>query len=658
GPRFTTVIDLPYDRDRTTMVDFPLCRNVANSCYSQYHDVNDRRFHAQTFACPACGPHYFLMERAGKILARGVDCFRAVANSIKKGLIVAMKGIGGVHLVVDATNTDAIKTLRARKKKRKYKPFALMAPDLESIKENAFISKIEEKIIQSHRRPIILLRRKASSKISELVAPGLSTLGFMLPYMGSHHLLFKYAKSIGLGPLIFTSGNISGLPMAIRNEDITKQLKVLADLFLLHDRRIYQRCDDSLGKVISNNFMLIRRSRGWVPEFVPSPIEIGDSSIIAVGPELHVTAAVFKGNKIFPSQYIGNVVNLETLDFLKSAIEHFSKLLRLNKKEISAVACDAHPLFHSTGLAESIAGDTGATLFRILHHHAHCASLLLDNRLNPEEHVLYITTDGVGYGADGNAWGGEMFIGPLLKLSRVCHLAYLKMPGGDACVKYPARMLASVLHEKLDGNELETLLARNYLDGFRHETSEIHVVVNQLTANKNLPLTSSAGRVLDAASAALGLCSKRTYDGEPAIRLEGFGDLIDNVDEALIENYYHLFKATSVNGTVLLDFNDGIMQLVELYDGGARKKELVLNSQAFQRAFGRFLGINAVNIARENDIKMIGFSGGVAYNKFIFSELKKTIEQSKLNFFHHVNLPAGDGGVSAGQAILASLMMI
>lgn len=655
GPRFTTVVDLPYDRERTTMTKFPLCKDGPNPCQDEYTDKDDRRFHAQTFACPRCGPHYSLENADGKKIASKLDAIVQTARLLQKGHVIAMKGIGGVHLLCDATNDEALAALRKRKKKRKEKPFALMALNLEVIKKHAFVSKVEEARLMSHRRPIVLLRSKPGLLVSPLVGPGLSRMGFMLPYMGTHHLLLGYCKDLDLDAIVFTSGNVSGLPMAITNEDISEQLATMADYFLLHDRPIHQRCDDSVGKVIGNKFLLIRRSRGYVPEFIPCPVDIGSNVVIATGPELFNTSAIFKGNKIFASQYIGDVVNLETLKYLESTIDHFKRLLRLNDDAITAIACDAHPMFYSSGLAREMGDRLGVNVHPIYHHHAHCSSLVVDNRLDPEEPLVFFTCDGVGYGEDGNAWGGEIFKGNLLNLDHVGRLEYQKMPGGDLCVKFPTRMLASVLSKKINRAELQELLGANYLAAFKGGKQEIKLVLDQLDSEEKLPLTSSLGRILDAASAALGACKIRTYEGEPAMKLESMAYLSSKADDDLVLDYMSMFKNIMDKSMTTIDFSDALASMV--YEPGtstgiATKSE---HARAFQSAIGRYLGELATNIANDAGIAGIGISGGVAINGYIVPEMKNVVENAGLDFYQHVNLPPGDGGVSAGQALLAWL---
>lgn len=655
GPRFTTAIDLPYDRERTTMIDFPLCDRGKTSCKAEYEDPANRRFHAQTFSCPNCGPNYFLADREDHVLSRELDALKQAVKKLKEGNIIAMKGIGGVHLVCDARNDRAVLQLRTRKGDRKYKPFAIMVQDLAAARRISHISEQEMQWLTSFRRPILLLKQKDVCNVSMHIAPGLSSIGIMLPYMGTHHLLFQFCKSAGIDALVFTSGNQSGLPMAITNEDIKAQLVSLADFFLLHDRRIQQRCDDSVGKVIGDVMLLNRRSRGFVPEYIPCPVDSKDDVFIATGPELHSTAAILKGNKVFTTQYIGDVENLETLDYMEQTIVQFKRLLRIQDQEIAGIACDAHPLFQSSAWAKEQANALNIDLFPVFHHHAHCASLVLDNKLDPGKPMTFIACDGVGYGTDGNAWGGEIFSGPILDLQRVAHLKYARMPGADQAVRYPGRMLASYLHDFMACEELEAMLDDRYLDGFQSSTNELSVVLNQLYNEENLPLTSSTGRILDAASFALCLCSESTYEGEPAIRLEGVVPPGMTLDEKLVQSYLNTFTSMERDGIIEIDMAGGLMKIVQETSRYTGPSDKARHALAFQVAVGQQLARAGIDAANKGNLDAIGFTGGVSYNEFIFSSIKNVVETAGLRFYHHLNLPPGDGGVSAGQALVGLL---
>ncbi|MFX0156373.1 MAG: carbamoyltransferase HypF, partial [Candidatus Hodarchaeota archaeon] len=404
GPRYTTVTELPYDRERSTMIKFPFCKQAdPESCVQEYSDFKNRRFHAQTFACSVCGPHYILYNKQGRIVNNGsIDSIlKETAQVINDGEIVAVKGIGGTHLVC-LTNDETILKLRERKGERKYKPFAVMVPNLKIIENDLKISNEEEELITSFRKPIVLLERKKNiddSIISDQVAPGLSNVGVLLPYSGIHYLLFQY---IGEKPLVYTSGNKSYIPMAIENDDIFYQLQDLTDIFLLHNRPIYQRADDSVLRIHDDKVKLIRRSRGYVPEYLPLPFEVEIPSALATGPELAVTGAILRRNRIFPTQHIGNVTHLETYNFLIDALFHIKNLLQIKDSELKFIACDAHPTFVTTKIGNELANQHNIPLYSVQHHYAHILSLMVENRIKQDERIIGISTDGVGYGDDGN----------------------------------------------------------------------------------------------------------------------------------------------------------------------------------------------------------------------------------------------------------------
>ena len=526
GPRYTTVNALPYDRERTTMIAFPFCE----SCKREYLDFENRRFHAQTFACSTCGPNYKLYDKSKEEIKR--DSIREIieetANRINKGEIAAVKGIGGVHLVCLADNDETILRLRIRKGKRKNKPFALMVPNLEVIENDLKISGKEREILTSYRRPIVLLEKKdttTNSNLSKFIAPGLNNIGIMLPYTGIHHLLFD---SIGNKPLVYTSGNPSNIPMGIDNDKIFDQLQDLADVYLLHNRPIYQRADDSVLRIHDEKAKLIRRSRGYVPEYIPLPFEVNIPGALATGPELALTGAVLRRNRIFPTQHIGNVSHLETYDYLKDALFNMKNLLQIEDSELKFVACDAHPAFITTKYANELSSKYNMPLYPIQHHHAHLVGLMAENKISLEEKIVGIAVDGVGYGEDGNVWGGELLLSSYDGYERLGHLEYQPMIGGDRCTKYPARMVASILLNSLDIEETSELFGKiNIEKNLEYKETELSAIISQFEhsskpfSSESIPLTSSAGRIFDSISYLLGVSNIKTYRGEPAMKLEG-----------------------------------------------------------------------------------------------------------------------------------------
>jgi len=649
GPRFTTMESLPYDRERSTMHDFPFCPQ----CQGEYSNPEDRRFHAQTFACRTCGPRYAVYANAGGRLEQQdvEDIPQAMAGLLLEGNILAVKGIGGVHLVCRADLDDVVLKLRERKKKRKYKPFAIMARDVDHVRTFADLPDPAVALLTSFRRPIVLLPKNDPFPLAAEVAPGLDTVGVILPYMGLHHLLFDE----NLPPLVFTSGNVSNLPMAVENDTIVRHLGSLADYFILHDRRIAQRCDDSVAKVVGGTPKLIRRSRGYVPEYIPLPFPCDALQAIAFGPELHSTGAFLKLSRVFPTQHIGNVTNLETLDFLGEALTHMLRLLGTEKSEVRVVTCDLHPGFHSSRLAQEWANEIGAELVPVQHHHAHHAALLGDNSVPADEPAVTIAVDGVGHGSDGAPWGGEIFVGTYAAVERQGHLQPLPMPGGDLAAKFPARMLLGALSLASTISEFnESSFPLPLSSMLPQGEPELQLVVQQLERQTQMPLTTSLGRVLDALATGFGLCTERTYDGEPAMRFEAFaagapaGDSLPAFQIPLVQENSQLVIATPALFAWLMEEGAFIAPL----------KKRQSYARACHIALAGALATAAQEVARGAGVARIGLTGGVALNTLIAPEIQRIVEANGFHFLEHVRVPPGDAGVSFGQcAVVAANQM-
>jgi len=641
GPRYTTVTELPYDRERSTMIEFPFCE----SCNQEYSDFDNRRFHAQTFACSTCGPNYKLYNKLREEISNETfeQALIESANRIKEGDIIAVKGIGGVHLVCLAEDDDVLLKLRKRKGKRKYKPFALMIPNLDVIRNSFYISKKEEEILTSYRRPIVLLEKKReplSKVISDWVAPGLSNIGFMLPYTGIHYLLFDL---IGQKPLVYTSGNKSSIPMGIENDKIFDQLQHLADYFLLHNRKIHQRADDSVLRIHYDKIKLIRRSRGYVPEYLSLPFEVNLSGALATGPELATTGAVLRRNRIFPTQHIGNVTHLETYEFLKYALYHMKTLLQIQDSEVKFIACDAHPSFVTTNLAKELSSQYDVPLYPIQHHFAHVLGLMAENKILQDEKVIGISTDGVGYGDDGNVWGGEVLLTNYRGYERVAHLEYQPMIGGDRCTKYPARMVASILLKKLG---IEAIGLEKDLE---YKETELKTMISQFERannrfpSENIPLSSSTGRVFDSISYLLGASNIKTYRGEPAMRLEGLASQGNskNVDLEL--------TTSKKNNQYIINTSELILDVISILDNPKIKKEDI--AAKFQKEIGTAYADLAIKIADKVGVSKIGLTGGVAYNQMFSKAVKERVIQKEYIFLEHNLIAPGDAGISTGQLI-------
>ena len=653
GPRFTTVRELPYDRERSTMIKFPFCKEAKpESCTAEYSDFLNRRFHAQTFACSVCGPNYQLYDK-GKtsIKTNSIDeILKITAKRIKEGEIAAIKGIGGVHLVCLANDDKTVLKLRKRKGKRKNKPFALMVPNLSILEDYLKISDKERRFLTSFRRPIVLLEKSSNfsaSNISEFVAPGLNNIGIMLPYSGIHYLLFDH---IGKQPLVYTSGNKSNIPMAIENEKIFDQLNNLADFFLLHNRPIYQRADDSVLRIHNDKVKLIRRSRGYVPEYFALPFEVETPAALSTGPELSVTGAILRNNRIFPTQHIGNVTHLETYEFLKGSLYHMKKLLQIKDSEITYIACDAHPSFTTTKLAQELSTQYNTETYKIQHHYAHTLSLMAENNVKRDEKIVGISVDGVGYGDDGNIWGGEILLSGYKGYERLGQLQYQPMIGGDRCTKFPARMAASIVLNSLERGESTRIFERIKLEkDLEYENVELNALISQFehstksTFNQNVPLTSSAGRIFDAVSYLLGAANLKTYRGEPAMKLEGFASK-GNPDRIELEIKYY-----KKGGMFFINTSELIVNILTLLENPNINRHDI--AAKFHMVFAEAFADIATIVAGLNNIDKIGLTGGVAYNRLFSSAIKDTVLKNGLTFLEHNKIPPGDAGISTGQLI-------
>ncbi|HMK54053.1 MAG TPA: carbamoyltransferase HypF, partial [Methanobacteriaceae archaeon] len=507
GPRFTVINSVPYDRERTSMDEFPLCKD----CLEEYREVEDRRYHAEATCCPICGPRVFLHNVESK------NPIKKAAELLDKGNILAIKGIGGTHLV--AKTTEDFPVIQMREKLGRFsQPFACMSPDVETIRTFAEVEDYEEKILLSRSRPIVVLKKNQNYFLSPQVSPELHNLGLMLPYSGLHHLLFKYTDEPAY---IMTSANMPGEPMLIHNQEIVKKLEGIADYFLLHDREIINRCDDSVVRFRGGDMAFIRRSRGYVPE----PYDLSnlngklnlnsELNVLALGPEIDVTFSLLKEGLCYVSQHIGDTTKYDTFLYLQKAIKYMMGITRTEKVDL--VTCDLHPLFFTTKLAHELAENFECPIVKVQHHHAHAAALGVDHGV---EEMICIAADGVGYGDDGSAWGGEILHSWGDNYKRMASLMPQKMPGGDLTTKYPSRMLMAMIYEHYGEDEVVDLMKNDYIDYFQHGAQEVELVAQQMKRDFNITTTTSTGRVLDSISAALHICGKRTYEGECAMKLE------------------------------------------------------------------------------------------------------------------------------------------
>jgi hydrogenase maturation protein HypF len=619
GPRFTIIEKLPYDRQNTTMREFAMC----TFCQSEYIDPLNRRFHAQTVACPKCGPKAHLMTAEGKLI-RTQDPIRQAGKLLSDGNIVAIKGYGGFHLSASTVKERPLIRLR-QAKHRSQKPFAIMARSIQAAKAFAEIGKEERQLLTSSTRPIVLLNKSKTFRLSDLIAPGLHNVGVMLPYTGLHYMLFDNVEDAAF---VMTSANPPNQPITKDNQEALRTLGDTADYFLFHDRQIVYRCDDSVIRMHGNRPVFIRRSRG----FAPAPLKLQEKAkrcVLGLGGELNNTSCVLLENRAFISQHVGDVENVETKAFLEEATKH---LVHLTNSKVEAIACDLHPRFITTQFARELAEEKGWELLRVQHHHAHVASLMGEHAT---DEVIGVCCDGYGYGADGQALGGEVLLctrePPSFK--RVARLEEQPLLGGDLATRYPLRMAAGILCKE---NDLEAWLTE-HKGLFPHGEEEVRTILDQLHKNIAITWTTSCGRILDAASAILGICYERTYEGEPAMKLE-----------SVAKNGRKVLK---LEPTIENDELQTTQMLQELFENRVKysKPDLAYSVHSY---LARGLAEMAIEKALENGIRSIGFSGGVACNEILASTMRRSVEAAGLKFLVHEAVPPGDGGISFGQALV------
>ena len=622
GPRYTIIERLPYDRENTPMLDFPMC----DFCKNEYTNPLNRRFHAQTVACAKCGPKAYLTNKEGELIANK-DHIRAAGELLSEGFIVAIKGYGGFHVATASTRDEPLIRLR-KVKHRKQKPFAIVAKSLEAVESFTQVSVREAELLTSYTRPIVLLNKSENYYLSDLIAPGLHNIGVMLPYTGLHYMLFD---KVDEPAFVMTSANPPNQPIIKDDKEALRRLGDTVDYFLFHNRQIVHRCDDSVIRLHNNHQVFLRRSRGYAP----APMMLREKTkrcTVGLGGELNNTGCVLLGNKAFISQHIGDVENIETRDFLENATKH---LIRLTNSKVEAVACDLHPKFTTTKLAQDLAEENGWQLIQVQHHYAHIAALMAEHGVNE---IIGICCDGYGYGLDGEAWGGEILFCTQESpdFERLARLQKQPLIGGDLATRYPLRVAAGILHKKV---HVQNWLLQNQ-QHFPHGEKEIRIILHQLEKGSKIIETTSCGRVLDAVAAVLGICHERTYEGEPAMKLES----------AAIKGKNALKLEPIINS----NFLDTTQLLLAIFENKEKysKADLAHSAHAY---LAKGLAVLAIEKALENSVKTIGFSGGVACNEILALMMRKVIEASGLNFLIHEVVPPGDGGLSFGQAVVASL---
>ncbi len=649
GPRFTIIKDIPYDRPKTTMAGFTLCPD----CEREYKDPTDRRFHAQPVACPVCGPSVWLEGwNVGTLdrLKDGDDAIAETRRLLAEGKIVAIKGLGGFHLACDATNEKAVIELRARKL-RVDKPFALMMPDLETVEQHCFVSDAQRDLLQSVARPIVLLKRKPESNIVEEVSPRQQWLGVMLPYTPLHYLLLDRELLPTVHRplptvLVMTSGNLSEEPIATDNDEARARLSKLADAFLMHNRDIHIRCDDSVVRVFDDepwtvdrgasptvrrprSVYPIRRSRGYSPFPVKLPFDV--PQILAAGSELKNTFCITNRNYAFLSHHIGDMENYETLQSFEQGVEHFERLFRVKPE---AIAYDMHPNYLATRYALERAEREGLPTIAVQHHHAHVAACMAEHGLN--EPVIGVSFDGTGYGEDGAIWGGEFLIADYKSYQRAAHLEYFPLPGGDAAIKKPARTALALLWSL--GLEWDERLAP-----VAEFSSQDQVTLRaQLDRKINTPMTSSMGRLFDAAAALAGVRQRVNYEGQAAIEFEA---LADSTEAGMYPFGLEQDRVQTRSGVEALVAD--VLADVPLPKISAH----------FHNGIANMVRIATLEMQRQSGVDKVVLSGGVWQNITLLGRTLSLLGNEGFKVYIHREVPTNDGGLSLGQAAIAATRM-
>jgi len=610
GARFTVIADLPFDRARTSMADFPMC----SSCTEEYTSPDDRRFHAQTISCPACGPRYTLYDMDGREVSG--DPFAEFAARIDGGQVGLLKGWGGMHIICAFENAARLRKIY----RRGDKPYAVMMRDIDTTRRYAVVGDIEERLLTSPQRPIVLLHKRddAFAKL-ERVSPGLGNIGVMLPYSGAHLLMFHHLRADGV---IMTSANPPGEPMVIENE---KAFELGLDCYLMHNRRIVHRCDDSVVKLNSGRTNFTRKSRGFVP--LPMKANHGHA-VIGVGAQWDVTGSISRGGEIFLTQYVGESQQYPTLQYLDDAIHHLAGLLGCRLFE--AVGLDKHPRYSTRIVARRLAKEFGAQLVETQHYHAHAAALKIDREV--EGPLVCLTWDGTGYGDDGTSWGGETLLADFSRYRRLCTLEGIPLLGGDRAVIDPKRVVTAI--ELRLGREPQMA-----------KPEDVEIFSKMI--DKSIT-TSSMGRVLDAVSCMTGVCCKRTYEGEPAIKLERWLE----AGKPTIRFEVEFGTRDGVEYAKTLPMFDQLLS-VRLETDGQRADA----ATSFVRALVTALAKRACDYADREGLRKVGLTGGVSYSGPITAWVKEAVEREGLEFVGHERVPNGDGGISTGQNAIAGTQL-
>jgi len=621
GPRYSIIEALPYDRPHTTMKRFPMCA----ACRAEYGDPQDRRFHAQPNACPVCGPQMELWDGDGGVLHDRDGALLAAAAEIRRGRVVAVKGLGGFHLMVDARSEEGVARLRAVKN-REEKPLALMYPSLEMVQSHCQLSSAEVRLLRAPEAPIALLKRRdPEGALARGVAPGNPHLGVMLPYTPLHHLLMA---ELGM-PVVATSGNRADEPICTDEGEGLQRLGGIADLFLVHDRPIRRHVDDSIARVVAGRELVLRRGRGYAP--LPIHLDGEGADVVAVGAHLKSAVALGVGRDVFVSQHIGDLETVEAHDAFRTV---GADLQRIYEASPQVVACDLHPDYPSSRFALGLETDVGLRRIEVQHHFAHVLSCMAENRLKGE--VLGIAWDGTGYGTDRTVWGGEFLLATEESFRRVAHLRTFRLPGGERAVKEPRRSGLGLLFEIFG----EELLARTDLEPVRaFATAELKVIGQMLRRSLNAPLTSSAGRLFDAVASLVGLRQRIRFEGQGAMELE-FG-----LEEGVEEGYEVVLRKGSGESEVV-DWEPMVRQILEEIGAGVSVGRIAAR-------FHNGLVEGMVAVARQVGRERVLLTGGCMQNRYLTERAVRRLREESFRPYWHQRVPPNDGGIALGQVLAA-----
>jgi len=646
GPRYSIIRSLPYDRANTTMAAFEMCE----ACQREYDDPLDRRFHAQPNACPECGPHLELWNAAGDTLGLHDDALKAAAEAIRGGKIVAVKGIGGFHLVCDARNDNAVRELRHRKR-REEKPLATMVPSIDSVLGLCHLAALERRLLNSPESPIVLLERKSGDGVSRLIAPRNPFLGVMLPYTPLHHLLMR---ELGF-PIVATSGNLSDEPICFKECEVVERLAGIADLYLVHDRPIERHVDDSILRVMMRREMILRRARGFAP--LPFNVAGLSESVVAAGSHLKNTVAIALKGRAFVSQHIGDLENEQADAAFDRVIDDVERLYEV---EPVIAACDMHPDYASSRWA----AESGLRTVPVQHHYAHILSCMAENEVTAP--VLGVAWDGTGYGTDGTIWGGEFLAVDETGFERATHLRAFRLPGGDKAIREPRRSALGMLYEVLGDRVFDR---RDLFPVVSFSEPELRVIGHMLAQGINAPVTSSAGRMFDGVAAILGARERVAFEGQAAMELEFLASehSTEGGNPALTEGALRQMSSTlhtlanarvsascaydfelvdKDTGSMVLDWEPMLLQIISDIDSGARPGVIAAK-------FHNTLVDMIAAVACEVGLERVVLSGGCFQNRYL---LEHTVERLRIDGFRvywHQRVPTNDGGISLGQVAAA-----